>query len=332
MVAYSKLLLAFCSWGSAIGFVLNHSPARISSSKLNIAPDSQGSFRDNVRTSSRERFGFPTADRGGALQRRRRPAERGRPPMREDQYYRDRRPVDRDARRPMDPRRGRSIHRDPVQGGSLRTYDSGGYYDRDSDMEITLETEGRPLDALYEVWDGPNRTPTSIRAYSEDGALRPFHATVGNSPTHSVRNIAPLEFPLASTMTETPRGSSRPGRSEMAIRSSGGGNVVRNPAMMPLRGGETIQGGSLKYYYFNDPAVESVHITLYSEGMPMKAYVELLQGPNSVRQIAEIDSEDGFNYPLECEVETPGHGSTIQIRNSGPMEFPLNAIVVPRYA
>lgn len=327
----SKLLFAVCVfrcsvWGSS-AFVVQQSPAR-AAVQLNVAPDSDrwGRVSPDVRSASRERFSFPRTQ-GGALQRRRRPEERQRddtrraPPMRDDQYYRDRRPISRDTR---------PIMHDHVQGGSLRTYDNGGYYDKDTDMEVTLQTEGRPLDALYEVWDGPNRTPTSIRAYSEDGALRPFHATVGNSPTMSVRNTAPMEFPLSASMTETRRERTGARSGGRAVRSSGGGSVSRG--FSALRGeGEVIQGGSLKYYYFQDPSVESVHITLYSEGMPMRAVVELLQGPNSVRQIAEIDSEDGYNYPLECEVETPGYGSTIQIRNVGPLEFPLNAIVTPRY-
>lgn len=331
----NKMLLALfvmhCNvWGS-LGFVLR-APTHPASptTQLQAAPDSHhwNGGRDrvspDVRTSGRDRFSFPRTQ-GGALQHRRRPEERryrndDRRPMRNDEY---RRPIARDERRRND--RSPIMH-DHVQGGSLRTWDNGGYYDRDSDMDVTLSTEGRPLDALYEVWDGPNRTPTSIKAYSEDGALRPFHATVGNSPTMSVRNTAPMEFPLSASMVEAP-----PRRNRMSSRGgvlSGGVQPRRRSA---FGGGETIQGGALKYYEFQDPMVESVHISLNSDGMPLSAVVELLQGPNSVRQIAEIDSEDGYNYPLECEVETPGYGSTILIKNTGPLEFPIRAMVEPRY-
>ena len=86
-----------------------------------------------------------------------------------------------------------------LQGGSRHTYHSP--YDRDA-SHVFLESDGRPIDVEFEVWDGPNNTPTRMRVYSEDGRMRPVNAMVENprgnmrSNTLSVRNVGPMEFPI----------------------------------------------------------------------------------------------------------------------------------------
>ena len=43
----------------------------------------------------------------------------------------------------------------------------------------------------------------------------------------------------------------------------------------------------------------------------------------------ELYTEDGFDRPFFCILETPGSGNVVRIVNTAPVEFPMTAGVVP---
>lgn len=194
-----------------------------------------------------------------------------------------------------------------VQGGSLKTWTyASPAVER---VQVSLMTEGRPLDADIDLWQGPDNTPSKMRVYVEDGALRPFSAVVETPRgpnTIAIRNIGHLEFPMTASVVAN--------------------DVESSAADLEGAPRRTIQGGALHTYPF-DPFVESVQILLRTDGRPLNARIELLQGPNNNKQVMEIYAEDGMDRPFYAIIETPGSGNVVRIVNTAPVEFPLTASV-----
>ena len=197
-----------------------------------------------------------------------------------------------------------------IQGGSLRTwsYRSPGI----EQVQVILSTEGRPLDADVEVWHGPDNTPCKMRVYVENGQLRPFSAVIETPRgpnTVAVRNIGQVEFPIAANCITEWEG-------------------IDKPTVECLEASATIQGGALRTYPF-DPLVDSVQVLLRTDGRPLNARIELLQGPNNNKQVVEVYTEDGCDRPFFCILRTPWAGNVVRVVNTAPVEFPLTASVVP---
>ena len=195
-----------------------------------------------------------------------------------------------------------------VQGGSLRTwsYRSTAV----EQVQVVLSTDGRPLDADIELWHGPDNTPCKMRVYVENGQLRPFSAVIETPRgpnTVAIRNIGQIEFPLAANVVA---------------------DNVDAPSAECASKSMTIQGGALRTYPF-DPSVDSVQVLLKTDGRPLNARIELLQGPNNNKQVIELYTEDGCDRPFFCLLETPGSGNVVRIVNTAPVEFPMTAAVVP---
>lgn len=195
-----------------------------------------------------------------------------------------------------------------VQGGSLRTWSyRSPLVER---VQIVLSTEGRPLDSDIELWNGPDNTPFKMRVYVENGQLRPFSAiieTPRGPNTIAVRNIGQLEFPFAAYVYTT---------------------ELDHPSQNCIESSTTIQGGALRTYPF-DPFVDSVEVLLKTDGRPLNARIELLQGPNNNKQVIELYTEDGFDRPFFCILETPESGNVVRVVNTAPIEFPMYASVIP---
>jgi hypothetical protein len=64
-----------------------------------------------------------------------------------------------------------------------------------------------------------------------------------------------------------------------------------------------------------------------TEGRPLNANLELWHGPDNTPMKMAIFSEDGLDRPINIVIETPTGQNTVSIRNTGQMEFPLNACV-----
>jgi hypothetical protein len=177
-------------------------------------------------------------------------------------------------------------------------------------VQVFLSSEGRPLDADIELWHGPDNTPFKMRVYSENGGLRPFSAVVETPRgpnTVSIRNIGQMEFPITADVAH---------------------DDVDWPSQEALSASTTVQGGALRTFPF-DSSVDSVEVLLTTDGRPLNARIELLQGPNNNKQVIELYAEDGRDRQFFAILETPGSGNVIRIINTAPVEFPMRAGVVP---
>jgi hypothetical protein len=201
----------------------------------------------------------------------------------------------------------------PVQGNSLKTWAFASPYVEA--VQVVLATEGRPLESDVELWQGPDNTPHKMRVYVENGALRPFSAmieTPRGPNTIAIRNIGQMEFPLMAGV--------------MAVDPVAAG--PKTAGFADLSTARTIQGGALRTYPF-DPSVESVQVLLKTDGRPLNARIELLQGPNNNKQVIELYTEDGMDRPFYAVIETPGSGNVVRVVNTATVEFPMTAWVEP---
>lgn len=220
-----------------------------------------------------------------------------------------------------------------VQGGSRVRYQTSPYKNR---AHVNLETDGRPLDATVEMWQGPDNTPAKMRVYSDDGWTRPWKASFGkrgdsSSVFYDTQTAAILDIKNSGTM-EFPMYASAGEAAECATMST-----LPVPYLGPNNptGFTEIQGGSVKTYSVG-PEAAAVQVEITSDGLPVTAVVELLQGPNNVKQWAEIYVDDGYNHPWQAILDTTSRvygdatgsqTSTIRIRNKGSITFPIQASV-----
>ena len=149
-----------------------------------------------------------------------------------------------------------------------------------------------------------------MRVYCENGQDRPF-STVVETPrgpnTVAIRNINQLEFPLEATVSR---------------------KNIDQPNEDCLNAFTLIQGGALRTYSF-DQAVSDLQLLLKTDGKPLNARIELLQGPNNNKQVIELYTEDGLDRPLFFILPTPGSGHVVRVVNTAPVEFPMYVSVVP---
>jgi hypothetical protein len=195
-----------------------------------------------------------------------------------------------------------------VQGGSLRTWSFRSA--AVEQVQVNLGTDGRPIDANIELWHGPDNTPCKIRVYVENGELRPFSAVIATPRgpnTVAIRNLGQMTFPISADVVD---------------------DVVAWPSPDCLASSMSIQGGALRTYPFHQN-VHSVAVLLKTDGRPLNARIELLQGPNNNKQVIELYTEDGFDRPFFCVLETPESGNVVRVVNTAPVEFPMTASVVP---
>ena len=105
----------------------------------------------------------------------------------------------------------RTAPRVKVQGdGALKTFSFGPDV---QEVLVELESEGMPVDAVVEIWQGPNNVQQVAEIYSQDGYHRPYSTVIdtsgyhyGGTTTIAVKNVGPMAFPLTVRVEPSMRG------------------------------------------------------------------------------------------------------------------------------
>lgn len=175
-------------------------------------------------------------------------------------------------------------------------------------VQIAVSSEGRPVHADIQLWLGPDWTPCMMKAYSEDGKLRPIQTLVGtrNKPAMiEVRNNGEYEFPLT------------------AASNYAKGDMLTLPQQIPASTeGERVDGQALTSFTI-DPSAEQVEVVLKTDGRQLNARIELLNAPNNPKQTFETFTNNGELNSLVVCFQMVDPGTTIRVVNLAPVEFPL---------
>lgn len=183
--------------------------------------------------------------------------------------------------------------------------------------QVLIKTDDRTLHADLQLWEGPDNIPQKMNVYVGYGRKRPIRALIATPESNSaiaLRNVGPLEYPVGAGLGVDTDGSAGLGKLVDEMRD--------HPDTRIIQGG-SVQNFPVPY------SVSSMAIYLGSDGRPVNAKVELLQGPNSIKISLEHYAEDGALRPLFLVIQTPGADNVIRVMNTAPSEFPLTAAVEP---
>ena len=201
---------------------------------------------------------------------------------------------------------------DKIEGGNtLRTWTMPVNAEN---CQIMLKTDGRPMNARVEIWQGPDYTPCTMDIYLENGDVSPFKAILHfpkGTNTISIRNVAEYEFPLVASVAVEQDGELKEIQDEIQEKCDR----------------RLVQGGAVTTIPVPNE-IDSMQVLFNTEMRAHKANIEVLQGPNNLKQKIELFASGG-NRPWYAIFETPGADYVLRIINTNHLEFPINAYVEP---
>jgi len=218
-----------------------------------------------------------------------------------------------------------------IQGDSLKTWDFNSEH-LDA-VQVLLKTEGRPLKADIELWQGEN-APQKISVYSENGDTRPLSAFIATPyqghTAVAVKNSGEGEFPMKACV----EADLHQNGNYLAGKGPANGNQLAKYTLQQLwqkARPKTVQGDGATYVVPLEANIQKVQILITSEKNPINARIEILEGPNNVKQVMEISTEDGKARPFFCVLDLPDPILTnvMRVVNTGPFEFPIECRIEP---
>ena len=102
------------------------------------------------------------------------------------------------------------------------------------------------------------------------------------------------------------------------------------PSIFDTTNSKTIQGGSLRTWSMEVPEVDHAQVLLKNfDGNPLHAQIDVWDGPDRAPMKLAVYCANTVHNPFSCVIPTPGiTKQSIGIKNSGPLEFPIEAVVI----
>jgi len=93
---------------------------------------------------------------------------------------------------------------------------------------------------------------------------------------------------------------------------------------------KVIEGGSLRTWTIAVPEVNHAQVLLQNaNGDPLHAQIDVWDGPDQAPMKLAVYCANTLRHPFSCVVPTPGYSKqSIGIKNTGPQEFPIEAVVI----
>lgn len=213
-----------------------------------------------------------------------------------------------------------------IEGGkSLRTYKMPQGCDR---CQVMLKTNGRPMKALIEIWCGPIRRTHMLDIDLQDGRKTPVRELVKFKNTDSAGPMVlrigtkeSFEFPVfAGVQPLTPEQSEEFNKNTELVWMT--------------RGIKTYSQGAKTIRRIPIPgAVDKIQLVVWAKDVGKKSFrakIEILQGPNNVKQLYTLQCGGG-SQPYHAIFETPGPGWALRLTNLKNLEDGAFEFVVAPY-
>jgi hypothetical protein len=93
---------------------------------------------------------------------------------------------------------------------------------------------------------------------------------------------------------------------------------------------KTIHGGSLRTWSMEVPEVNHAQLLIKNtDGNPLHAQIDVWDGPDRAPMKLAVYCANTSDRPFSCILPTPGYSKqSIGIKNAGPLEFPIDAVVI----
>jgi len=93
---------------------------------------------------------------------------------------------------------------------------------------------------------------------------------------------------------------------------------------------KTIHGGSLRTWSMEVPEVDHAQLLIKNtNGNPLHAQIDVWDGPDRAPMKLAVYCANTSHKPFSCILPTPGYSKqSIGIKNAGPLEFPIDAVVI----
>ena len=211
-------------------------------------------------------------------------------------------------------------------GGTVRTYQMPPDADR---CQYVLKSEGRPLKCIVELWLGPLRRTHAMDVSVEDGSKTPFKATLkfrpGGPQVLRVKSSKGNHLPLSA-------GVYVPDAARRAELKANTEDLWERSEKTRIQGQSVGGGGSAVRLFPIAGEVEAVQVLIWARisKKSCKAMIEVLQGPNNIKQVYDLHLGGG-SQPYHVVIETPGEGTVLRMKNKKFVEDGLFEVVVLPY-